>query len=202
VKHAPEPPDCTPKAAALTTFVNLLLDWNQRINLVVRADEAEIWARHVEDSAQLSQLLPADAQEIIDLGSGAGFPGLILAITTSRHVHLVESDARKASFLRHAVRETGANASVHAIRAESLRLPLVPVVTSRAFAPLVRLLPLAAPLLAPDGVCILPKGRSVAQELTEAHHEWQMQVERFPSRTSPDGTLLRLREICRVPSTG
>ena len=186
----------------LRGFVALLLDWNRRINLVARADEADVWDRHVLDCVQLADLLPEPASVLIDLGSGAGFPGLVLSIATPWHVHLVEADARKASFLRYAVRQTGANASIHATRAERLALPPVPVVTARAFAPLSRLLPLAVPLLAPDGICVFPKGRSATEELTDAGREWQMQVERFPSRTNPDGTLLRLREIRRVTPTG
>ncbi len=186
----------------LRTYAALLLRWNARINLIGRGSEADVWQRHVLDSAQLAPLLPDPPGALADLGAGAGFPGLVLALTTGWHVHLVESDQRKAAFLREAVRVTGANAEVHAVRAESLTLPPLPVVTARALAPLTDLLALAAPLLAPGGVCLFPKGRAAEDELTAAAREWHMRVERFPSRTSPEATLLRISEISRVaPAT-
>lgn len=184
--------------ACLDRYVRLLLRWNARINLISRADEPVVWPRHVVDSAQLVPLLPDPIGTLIDLGSGAGFPGLVLAILTQWHVHLVEADQRKAAFLREAARETGVNVTIHAVRAESLRLPPVKVITARAFAPLAALLPLAAPLLAPDGLCLLPKGRDVEAELTQAAAGWHMRVERFPSQTSPSATLLRISEIRRA----
>lgn len=186
----------------LRLFVALLLRWNRRINLIARADEPHVWERHILDSTQLLPLLPAPTGLLVDLGSGAGFPGLVLAIATGWQVHLVESDARKASFLRQVARETATAVTIHAARAETLVLPPAQVVTARALAPLAQLLALAVRFLAPDGVCLFPKGKSAAEELTEACREWHMRVEQFPSRTSPTATLLRLREICRVPTSG
>ena len=186
----------------LEAFAALLLRWNPRINLIARADEPVLWERHILDAVQLAPLLPAPAEDLIDLGSGAGFPGLILALVTDWTVHLVEADQRKSSFLREAVRITRASAVVHATRAEAVSLPPCAVVTARAVAPLSRLLALAAPLLRPSGLCLFPKGRTVEDELTAASHEWHMHVERFPSRTSSTATLLRLREIRRVPPIG
>ncbi len=184
--------------ARLEHYAALLLRWNARINLVSRADEAALWPRHILDSAQLLPLLPEDAGTLIDLGSGAGFPGLVLAILSRHEVHLVEADQRKAAFLREAARETAANVTVHAVRAENLRLPPADAVTARALAPLSTLLQLAAPLLAPDGVCLFPKGRDVEAELTAAAVGWHMRVERVPSQTSPGATLLRISEIRRA----
>jgi 16S rRNA (guanine(527)-N(7))-methyltransferase RsmG len=200
VKHtAPGDAGITPAIAArLDRFVQLLLRWNPRINLVARGDEAELWHRHILDSAQLAPLLPDPVGDLIDLGSGAGFPGLILALLTEWRVHLVEADHRKAAFLREAIRETGATAIVHAARAEALSIAPGRVVTARALAPLATLLDLAQPLLAPDGICVLPKGRGVEDELTAAAGEWHMRVERFPSRTSPGATILRISEIQRA----
>jgi 16S rRNA (guanine(527)-N(7))-methyltransferase RsmG len=186
----------------LRNFMALLLQWNRRINLIARRDEPHIWERHVLDSLQLAPLLPASSGRLIDLGSGGGFPGLVLALITGWHVDLVESDARKGAFLREAARTVGANVTVHVARAESLPLAPAAAVTARALAPLPSLLRLAAPLLARDGVAIFPKGGTVMDELTAARREWHMLVERFPSRTSPTATLLRLREIRRVNSTG
>ena len=186
----------------LRAFTALLLRWNRRINLIARADEPHVWERHVLDSAQLLPLLPFPAGLLVDLGSGGGFPGLVLAIASGWQVHLVESDARKASFLREAARETGTVVAIHAARAETLALPPAQVVTARALAPLTHLLPLAARFLAPDGLCLFPKGRTAVDELTAARREWHMRAEHFPSRTSPTASLLRLREICRVPTSG
>ncbi len=185
--------------AQLETFVTFLQSWNGRINLVGRADTATLWQRHVLDSAQLVPVLPPGSDPFIDLGTGAGFPGLVLAALTRRHAHLVESDQRKAAFLREAIGLLGVDATVHATRAESLRLPAARLITARALAPLPRLLSLAAPLLAPDGVCLFPKGANAVAELTAARQDWQMQVEHFESRTDPTGAILRLCEIRRAP---
>lgn len=182
----------------LERFAALLQQWNRHINLVSRADEAVLWPRHILDCAQLVPLLPPTPGRLVDLGSGAGFPGLVLALLTPWQVHLVESDQRKAAFLREAARETAAEVTVHAVRAESLRLPPVQVVTARALAPIPALLSLAMPLLAPDGVCLFAKGRGVEPELTAAAVGWHMRVERFPSLTSPDAALLRISEISRA----
>jgi 16S rRNA (guanine527-N7)-methyltransferase len=184
--------------ARLDRFAALLLRWNARINLISRGDEPAIWPRHILDSAQMIPLLPPDPGILIDLGSGAGFPGLVLAILTDWQVHLVEADQRKAAFLREAARETGAQVTVYAIRAETLRIPPAHVVTARALAPLAELLPLAAPLLLPDGVCLFPKGRELDAELTAATARWHMRVTRVPSQTSPGATLLRISEIRRA----
>ncbi len=182
----------------LDRFAALLLRWNGRINLIARSDESALWPRHILDSAQLVPLLPDAPGTMVDLGSGAGFPGVILAILTPWRVHLVESDQRKAAFLREAARELGVAVQVHAVRAEALSLDPVEVVTARALAPLPALLTLAAPLLKSGGVCLFPKGRRLDDELTSVAGGWQMRVERFPSKTDPGATLLRISEICRA----
>jgi 16S rRNA (guanine(527)-N(7))-methyltransferase RsmG len=144
-------------------------------------------------------LLP-DAGAIADLGSGAGFPGLVLAAAApDREIHLVESDRRKAAFLIEAARLLGlSRLRVHATRIEAASLPPVASVTARALAPLPALLSYAAPLLAPDGVAVFPKGRSAEAELTDAIRHWTMTVERFQSRTDPEATILRLSDIHRA----
>ena len=182
----------------LRIFVAMLGRWTARINLIAAADLAAVWDRHVVDSAQLVDLLPRAALEFADLGSGAGFPGLVVAILTGRHAHLVESDCRKAAFLREAARETGTSATVHATRIEAVRLPPQPVVMARGLAPLPRLLAWAAPLLAPDGICLFPKGRTAERELTAAGAEWHMQVQRVPSRTDPAAVILSISEVQRA----
>ena len=182
----------------LRRFEALLVRWNARINLVSRADCDQIWSRHILDCAQLVALLPSPSGTLVDIGSGAGFPGLVLALTTQWRVHLVESDQRKAAFLREAVRVTGTSACVHAVRVQTLQMVPAQVVTARAVAPLATLLGLALPILAASGICLFPKGESVEDELTAAANEWHMQVERFPSQTCPSATLLRISEIRRA----
>lgn len=186
---------------ALQAYVALLLKWNRSVNLVSRADEGAIWSRHIEDSRQLATLIPPGVDRAIDLGSGAGFPGLVLAIETGIAFELVEADQRKAAFLREAVRVTGAPARVHAARIEQARLTPAPLVTARALASLPDLLDLAVPLLTPDGICLFPKGTNVSSELTAASARWHMRVETTPSRTGAGGVILRISEISRVGSS-
>lgn len=181
-----------------TRFEELLRRWNRRINLIARADEPFIQSRHSEDARQLAPLIPARTERGIDLGSGAGFPGLILAAETGIPFDLIEADHRKAAFLREAARVLAAPVRIHAVRIEAARVPPAPLLTARALAPLPRLLSWAAPLLAPDGVCLFPKGAAVESELTAAAAEWNMRVERFPSRTAPGAVILRLSELSRV----
>ncbi len=181
----------------LSVFADLLQRWNGRINLVSPRDLPQLWNRHIADSLQLLEELPAGTP-FTDLGSGGGFPGLILAIANHSPVTLVEADQRKASFLREAARATGTTAHVVALRIEQADLPPARYLTARALAPLPRLLDWSTRFLAADGVCLFLKGRSAADELTEAAAEWHMAISRRQSRTDPDGVILRLSEIRRV----
>ena len=184
--------------ARLDRFRDLLLAWNKRINLIAERDETTIERRHIADSLQLLPLLPTEGA-IADLGSGAGFPGLVLALATERPIHLVESDRRKAAFLTEASRILSlAHVQVHAVRIETAPLAGMAAVTARALAPLCELLPHAARLLAPGGIAIFPKGRNAEPELTEAARDWTMRIERFQSRTDPDATIFRLSDIRRA----
>ena len=188
-------------ANRLKVFVEELLRWNARINLISASDEEELWRRHIGDSLQLLPLFDPLPDRAIDLGSGAGFPGLILAIATGIPFDLIEADNRKAAFLREAIRLTCASAKVHPARIETLNLPPAQLITARALAPLPRLLSLAAPLLAPDGYCLFMKGRNVDAELTHAAAQWHMQADRVPSRTDPQASILRISHLSRVAST-
>jgi 16S rRNA (guanine(527)-N(7))-methyltransferase RsmG len=180
----------------LRSYLALLRRWNERINLVAEASEAEQWERHVLDSLQLFPLLPEHGEPIVDLGSGAGLPGLVLAVASGRETHLVESDRRKAAFLSEAGRHLDLpKLQVHAARIEHATLPPAKVLTARALASLPDLLTYAHRLMAPGGVALLPKGRTVEAELTAASAAWTMATERFPSRTEPSATILRIREI-------
>src|SRR5580704_3535333 len=165
---------------ALMAYANLLRKWNATINLVSAADMAVLWPRHIEDSLQLGTIAGPLPPRAIDLGSGAGFPGLILSIAFRIEVDLVEQDQRKAAFLREAIFVTGAPAHVHATKIERAKVAPAPLVTCRALAPLPVLLRLAKPLLTEDGFCLFPKTRAAESEITEAQRHWSMRLERLP----------------------
>ena len=173
-------PTCTPPPVSCETrdrlraYAALLEKWTATINLVSAADRGHIWSRHVEDSLRLLPFIPPGATRGADLGSGAGLPGLVLAIASGLPFDLVESDQRKAAFLREAARVTAAPVQVHAVRIEASALPPAPLVTARALAPLSQLLALAAPLLAPGGTALFPKGARAAEELEQARRTWRM----------------------------
>jgi 16S rRNA (guanine527-N7)-methyltransferase len=200
VKHNPgaSPAVSRETQARLDLFHALFLRWNPVINLVSRRDEARVGQRHIQDSLQLVPLIPGGTDRAIDLGSGGGFPGLILAIATGLPFDLVEADGRKAAFLREAARETGAPATVHAVRIEAADIAPARLLTARALAPLPELLELSARLVAPGGVALFPKGEKAQEELTNAQAKWQMVVERFASQTDPAGVILRISEVARA----
>jgi 16S rRNA (guanine527-N7)-methyltransferase len=178
--------------ARLAEYRALLRHWQRRINLVGAASLADAWRRHILDSLQLRKHLPARPRSpsIVDVGSGAGFPGMVLAISGEPQVTLIEADARKCAFLREVARACDVPVGLRHGRAEHLRELQADVVTARAVAPLPRLLPLAAPLLRSEGRCLLLKGRSVGRELTEAGKVWKMTTTMTPSESDPDGVVL------------
>jgi 16S rRNA (guanine527-N7)-methyltransferase len=188
------------RGTGFDSFITLLLRWNHRINLISRADEKFIRQRHIDDAAQLAALIAPGTERGIDLGSGAGFPGLILATMTGIPFDLIEADQRKAAFLIEAGRILAAPVHVHAVRIETAPLAPASLITARALAPLPRLLTLAAPLLTPGGTCLFPKGAGIESELTLAASQWHMRVDRIPSRTSPRAVILRITELQRVPT--
>ncbi|WP_428378221.1 16S rRNA (guanine(527)-N(7))-methyltransferase RsmG [Lichenicoccus sp.] len=183
--------------ARLTVFADLLTRWNSRINLVAPSDLDQLWDRHIADCVQLFGLI-ARHEAVTDLGSGAGFPGLIMAICGCDGVTLVEADGRKCSFLREAARASGVHVTIVNSRIEDARLPAADVVTARALAPLPRLLDWAQPLLTGGGRCLFLKGRKAEEELTAVRSRWHMMVARTQSRTDPDGVILSLSQIRRV----
>lgn len=198
VKHGPSPALPADTRERLSILVDLITRWSARIQLVAHRDLPVLWPRHIEDSLQLLPLIPVGTTRAIDLGSGAGFPGLVLAIAGDLPFDLIESDQRKAAFLREAVRETAAPVTIHAMRAEAAHLSPAPLLTARALASLPRLLPLAAPLLASGGACLFPKGARADTEIAEAASAWRFHVERHPSRTHPEGQILRITELTHV----
>ena len=182
----------------LRNYTAVLSRWNKAINLVGRADATQIWTRHVADCLRLAPLVPPGTLAATDLGSGAGLPGLVLAITTGVPFALVEADQRKAAFLLEAARITGAPVTVHPVRIEAARLDPAPLVTARALAPLALLLDYAAPLLARGGVALFPKGAGADAEIADARAQgWRFSVERHDDPASPASTILRLSDIGR-----
>lgn len=184
---------------ALDNFVDCLLRWQKTTNLIASSTVDEVWTRHVVDSLQLVPLA-ADAKVWADLGSGAGFPGIVIACALLGRqgcmVHLVESNRKKAAFLREAIRVTGAPATVHAARIENFvaQPPQgVEVVTARALAPLEKLVGYAYPLLKSGAVGLFPKGQDVDAELTAASKYWTINTESVGSRTNPDGRIVIVR---------
>lgn len=184
-------------ADRLTAFIAVLEKWNRAINLVSRRETADIWTRHVFDSAQIFPLAPTSARRWADLGTGGGFPGLVCAILAQEQTpelafDLIESDQRKAAFLREAVRITDVNARVIAQRIESVdEAHVYDVVSARALAPLATLFTLAAPLIAPGGVQLFLKGVGAGDELTKADPQWHSRCDLIPSRFGPGGVIVR-----------
>ncbi|MBP2300394.1 16S rRNA (guanine(527)-N(7))-methyltransferase RsmG [Azospirillum picis] len=182
----------------LDAFDGLLRKWQPRINLVGPSTLAETWRRHFLDSAQLHPLLPEGTRVLVDLGSGAGFPGLVLAILGVPEVHLIESDARKCAFLREAARLCAAPVTIHNKRIEAVSGIAADVVTARALAPVADLLAWAHPFIGGRGKALFLKGAALDDELTATTQYWTMRAERFDSRTDPTGTILRVSELDRV----
>lgn len=186
----------------IETYVRLLLAWQQRINLIGPATVGSVWARHVCDALQLLPLLPPGTRTIAELGSGAGIPGLILAIAAGLEAHLYESNGKKAAFLREAARQTGTRAVVHNVRLETLQgaddLPEVQCVVARALAPLPVLLDYAEPFLDRGALGLFHKGQDVEVELTEATKYWRMEIVQHASQCDSRGVILEIREASRV----
>lgn len=188
---------CNAVVERLAIYAGLLQKWQKAINLVGASTLADSWRRHMLDSAQLVPHLPKPNSVVIDLGSGAGFPGLVLAIASQATTHLVESDQRKAAFLNEVTRATQAGAMVHACRVETLEPFAVDVVTARAFAPLDRLLACAEPFLQPATVGLFLKGRNAERELTACRKRWNMAAKAIPSLSDEAGVVLKLEGISR-----
>jgi 16S rRNA (guanine527-N7)-methyltransferase len=186
----------------LQIYVETLLHWQQRMNLIGPSTVDTVWTRHILDAVQLLPFLPAETRSIAELGSGAGIPGLVIAIASNVEAHLYESNAKKAAFLREAIRKTGSKAHVHNVRLETLRdqseLPQVQCVVARALAPLPLLLEYAEPFLARGAIGLFHKGQDVELELTEATKYWTLDVSKHPSVCDSRGVILEVKEAKRV----
>jgi 16S rRNA (guanine527-N7)-methyltransferase len=181
----------------LATYEALLKSWQKAVNLVSPATLDDIWHRHIADSAQLLALAPERASVWVDVGSGAGFPGLVLAILLAERggvrMVLVESDTRKAAFLGEVARKTGVPVEILCERIEKIatqaKLGPIDVITARALAPLPRLLELIAPLFSANTVALLPKGRDARAEVEEALMVWSFELRLVPSLTDLAGRI-------------
>jgi 16S rRNA (guanine527-N7)-methyltransferase len=182
----------------LEGYAALLAKWQKAINLVAKDSLSDLWRRHMLDSAALWPLIPPESRILVDFGSGAGFPGLVLAIMGVPEVHLVESDTRKCAFLAEAARLFAPGAvTVHRGRIEAIAPIAADVVTARALADLDTLLSYATRFLKPEGVCLFLKGRKAEDELTLAGQRWTMSVERLPNPAEPSGLVLRIKGLHR-----
>ena len=180
----------------LKAFVTLLTDWNSRHNLVSVRSLEGVWQRHVLDSAQLSLHIPGNANTLIDLGSGAGFPGLILAVLRPQlRVTLIEATAKKCRFLAEANAVLHTGASILNARVEEMSPKPFDVITARACAPLPKLASYAQRFVGPKSVCLFLKGQNVGPELTEARNSWRMGVQSHPSLSDPSGTVLEIHGL-------
>ncbi|HEV2161555.1 MAG TPA: 16S rRNA (guanine(527)-N(7))-methyltransferase RsmG [Stellaceae bacterium] len=176
----------------LQAYVALLTAWNRRINLVGANTIGDVWRRHILDSAQLMPLLPSGARIVVDVGSGAGLPGLVLAMLGVPDMHLVESDQRKAVFLREAQRVTGTPVTIHSQRAERMAPIAADAVVARAVAPVDNLLLMVDKFRKTHTICLFLKGKGVDEELTHLPPALKMKAQILPSRSDPTGRILRL----------
>jgi 16S rRNA (guanine527-N7)-methyltransferase len=185
----------------LDRYVALLLEWQSKTNLVAPSTLPSLWTRHIADSLQLLDIAPS-GKSWIDLGSGGGFPGIVLACALvdrpEAYVHLVERNAKKAAFLREALRVTGARGDVHLAEIENFvdsNPPPADYITARALAPLNVLLSLTAPLIERGATALFFKGQDVEAELTEATKYWTVSSKLHPSRTSMDSRVVEIDQI-------
>jgi 16S rRNA (guanine527-N7)-methyltransferase len=181
--------------AQLARYENILIERNQTLSLISGATADIIWTRHFLDSAQLLPLVPDPTQPLVDLGTGAGFPGLVLAILGLPDVHLVEHNMQKVAFLRSVVEAFGLSVTIHGMKSDAVKPFAAGTVTARALKPLDQLLGLGRRFLGQNSVCLFPKGRRAEEEMAVAARKWHMKSERFPSVTDPESTIFRLSHV-------
>lgn len=179
----------------LRLYESLVLKWNRAINLVSKSDEGQLWERHIQDCLDMVPHIPSGSTRLIDMGSGSGLPGLVLAIATGLHADLIESDVRKAVFLREAARLTEAPVTVHSCRLEAARLPRSNLVTARALARLDQLLIYTEQFLEQHGVGLFPKGDDPEPEIIQCALSWDFDVS--VTKTSI-GSLVAIRNLRRI----
>ncbi|MGR3712824.1 MAG: 16S rRNA (guanine(527)-N(7))-methyltransferase RsmG [Shimia sp.] len=187
----------------LRLLADLLIKWNPRINLVSKSTIADLWTRHILDSTQIFSLAPPNTPNWVDIGSGGGFPGLVVALMSAepgapQQVTLIESDQRKCAFLRTALRETGVTATVITKRIEAADAQNASILSARALADLPLLFEFAERHLAQNGQALFPKGATWRKELDAAKESWSFQSEVIQSITEPQAVILKVGELHRV----
>lgn len=183
----------------LQLYSSLLLKWNKKINLIASSTENDFWKRHILDSAQLLAYMPKDKDIILtDIGSGAGLPGMVLAILGIKNVHLIESDIKKVAFLHETARITETDVHIHHARAEELNPWINDIVTARAFAPLDKTLNIITPFMDDKTLAILHKGKLAMEEVKTARKNWIFKMESSPSITDKDSSILTPKEPRRI----
>lgn len=186
-----------PVFARLVTYHDLLLKWQKKINLISSDSLQDVWKRHFLDSLQLMKFIPEESTVIIDIGSGAGFPGMALAIAGVRNIHLVESDGKKISFLQEIKRSTGTEVELHHDRIEKISLGKADIILARACSDLDQLLGYASPHVSHETICLFPKGKNYAKELEDAKRDWSFDYKVIPSVTDNQAVILILSSIER-----
>ncbi|MFG6529299.1 MULTISPECIES: 16S rRNA (guanine(527)-N(7))-methyltransferase RsmG [unclassified Sulfitobacter] len=185
----------------LKAFAELVRKWNPKINLVSKSSLDDLWSRHILDSVQIFELATGRGNWV-DLGSGGGFPGIVISILNQEEhrfdVVMVESDQRKSAFLRTAIRELDLAAKVKTDRIEELECLKADVLSARALADLTKLLGFAELHLKRGGIALLPKGQSWQREDLEARQDWTYDLETVTSKTNPDAAILKIKDIARV----
>jgi 16S rRNA (guanine527-N7)-methyltransferase len=189
---------------ALKAYQRLLEKWTTRINLISKSTREDVWARHICDSAQVMALASKHTAHWVDIGSGGGLPGLVVAILAKElnpklRVTLIESDQRKAVFLRTVARELQLNATVQAKRIEAVGPLKADVISARALADLNDLLRLTHPFMTQNTQCLFMKGKNWSKEVKEAEKSWQFQAERFISKTNHEAVILSVRNVTGAP---
>ena len=190
-------------AAALEDYARLVQKWQRAINLVAPSTLDQIYSRHIADSLQILDLRSDDIGRWVDFGSGAGFPGLVCAIAAKDHAPnltftLVESDQRKASFLREVARTTETKIDILVARIEDIPQQNAQIISARALASLAKLCEFSKPHMANDGIALFPKGRNHAAEQADADARWTMNREVLPSKTDPTSVIYRIGDLTRV----
>jgi len=181
----------------LSIYHDLLIKWQTKINLVSADSIADSWSRHFLDSLQLKNHLPKNEKAIIDIGSGAGFPGMVLSIAGVKNVHLVESDGKKISFLQEVARLTGSDAIIHHSRVEGIKIEKVGIIIARAVSDLDQLFAYVVPHVSHETICLFPKGKNYAKEIEDAKKEWSFDCEAIPSVTDNQGAILKISNLKR-----
>ena len=180
-------------------YADLLEKWQKSINLVSNSTLSDKWRRHFYDSAQLIDFINKDTKplKILDLGSGAGFPGLVISLLGAGEVHLVEAVGKKCSFMKQVIQKTGMNAIVHNERIEQMNAFSVDLITSRACADLDKLLELTSPFMNDQTECLFLKGEKSEDEIKHASKKWAFHVKKIPSKSEESGMIIHLSNIQR-----